>query len=114
MGGVKRKSLASMEKQQESEGEEQAPGQPQKGKTKEKAAPQQQKRLPFLVPRMTDAEMVKTLAPLKAITLHSASKALGVNASIAAGVLNSLESKNLISKVGGFSGHFVWTVASAG
>jgi ribosomal protein S25 len=113
MGGVKKKSLASMEKQQESEGEEQAPGQAEKGKkTKEKAAPQQQKRLPFLAPRMTDAEILKALAPLKAVTLYSASRALGVNASIAAGVLRNLESRNLIARSGGFSGHFVWTVSS--
>jgi small subunit ribosomal protein S25e len=111
MGGVKKKSLASMEKQQDSEAEEQAQGQPQKGKkTKEKAAPQQQKRLPFLAPKMTEAEMVKSLGPLKAITLHSAARALGVNASIASMTLKSLESKNLIVRVGGFSGHYVWCV----
>lgn len=114
MGGVKKKSLASMEKSQESEGGEQTPGQQQKGKkTKEKAAPQQQKRLPFLVPKMTDQEMIKALAPLKAITLYSASRALGVNASIASGVLESLESRSLITRVGGYSGHYVWAIASA-
>jgi small subunit ribosomal protein S25e len=114
MGGVKKKSMASMEKTQDSSGEEQSPGQPQKGKkTKEKAAPQQQKRLPFLVPKMTQEEMVKALTPLKAITLYSASRVLGVNASIASGVLRSLESRNLITRVGGFSGHYVWAVASA-
>lgn len=112
MGGVKKKSLASMEKTQESQDEEQSPGQPQKGKkTKEKAAPQQQKRLPFLAPKMTEAEMVKTLTPLRAITIYSASRALGVNASIATNLLRGLEEKSLITKTGGFSGHFVWSVA---
>jgi small subunit ribosomal protein S25e len=111
MGGVKKKSMASMEKQQEAQGEEQAPGQPQKGKkTKEKAAPQQQKRLPFLAPKMSDPEMIKALGPLKAITLHSAARALGVNASIASITLRDLEAKNLLVRVGGFSGHFVWSV----
>ncbi len=115
MGGVKKKSLASMEKSQESQDEGQTPAQQaQKGKkTKEKAAPQQQKKLPFLVPRMTEQEMVKALSPLKAITLYSASRALGVNSSIASGLLEGLESRNLITRVGGFSGHYVWTVASA-
>jgi len=104
-----------MEKKQDSEGEEQAPGQPQKGgkKAEKKAAPQQQKRLPFLAPKMTDAEMLKALSPLKAVTLHSASKALGVNASIASGMLKELESRNMITRVGGFSGHFVWSVRAA-
>ena len=115
MGGVKKKSLASMEKSQDSEQEGQSAGQqPQKGKkTKEKSAPQQQKRLPFLVPKMSEQEMVKALTPLKAITLYSASRALGVNASIASGVLGSLEDRNLITRVGGFSGHYVWAIASA-
>jgi len=116
MGGVKKKSLASMEKSQESEGESQTPAQqPQKGgkKTKEKAAPQQQKRLPFLVPKMSEEEMVKALTPLKAITLYSASRALGVNASIASGLLENLETRSLITRIGGFSGHYVWALASA-
>jgi ribosomal protein S25 len=111
---VKKKSLASMEKQQESEDEGPASGEVQKGKkTKEKAAPQPQKRLPFLAPKMSDAEMVKALAPLKAVTLHTASRALGVNASVASGLLRDLEDKKMIARVGGFSGHFVWTVRAA-
>jgi len=116
MGGVKKKSLASMEKSQDSEDEGQAAGQqPQKGKkTEKKAAPQQQKKLPFLVPKMSEQEMVKALTPLKGITLYSASRALGVNASIASGLLAGLETKKLITRVGGFSGHYVWAVASAG
>lgn len=60
---------------------------------------------------MTDAEMMKSLASLKAITVYTASRALGVNASTATGMLRSLESKKLISRVGGFSGHFVWAPA---
>lgn len=115
MGGVKKKSMASMEKKQESQDEAQQPGQPQKGKKvkEQKATPQQQKRLPFLVPKMTDAEMAKVLAPLKAITVYTASRALGVNASIATGVLRDLEGRKVLSRIGGFSGHYVWTVASA-
>lgn len=107
--------MASMEKKQDSEGETQQPGQPQKGKKvkEQKAAPQQQKRLPFLAPKMTEAEMAKTLAPLKAITVYTASRALGVNASIATGVLKDLEGKKVLNRVGGFSGHFVWAIASA-
>lgn len=113
MGGVKKKSLASMEKSQDSEetnvqGGEQA----EKGKkTKEKSAPQQKKQLAFLPPKMTEAEMVKSLTPLKAITVYTASRALGVNASIASGILRDLESKKLLRVAGGFSGHAVWAVA---
>ncbi len=105
--------MAQMEKEQESRDEQTTPGgQTQKGKKPKetKGAPQQQKKLPFLAPKMSDEEMVKSLTPLKAITLFSASRVLGVNASIATGVLKGLESKNLIVRAGGFSGHYVWTV----
>jgi small subunit ribosomal protein S25e len=113
VGGVKKKSMASMEKQQESQDEDQQAGQSQKGKTvkEQKAAPPQQKRLPFLAPNMSEGDMVKTLTPLKAITIYTASRALGVNASIATGVLRDLEAKKLVKRVGGFSGHFVWAPA---
>jgi ribosomal protein S25 len=112
LGGVKKKSLASMEKKQDSKDTEPQAGAAPKGKKEkeQKAAPQQQKRLPFLVPKMTEDDMMKSLAPLRAITVYSASRALGVNASIATGLLRNLEGKRLISKVGGFSGHVVWSV----
>jgi len=112
MGGVKKKSLASMEKSQDSTeaGEEQAA--PSKGKkAKEtKSGPQQKRQLAFLPPKLTDAEMLKSLTPLKAITVYTASRALGVNASIATGVLKELEAKELLRRTGGFSGHGVWAV----
>jgi small subunit ribosomal protein S25e len=113
LGGVKKKSLASMEKQQDSEDTQQQPGAAPKGKKgkEQKAAPQQQKRLPFLAPKMTEDEMLKSLTPLKAITVYTASRALGVNASIATGILRELEAKSIVRKAGGFSGHSVWALA---
>lgn len=114
MGGVKRKSMAAMEKSQSSQDEAQQPGQEKTKKTKDqKTGPQQQqqqKRLPFLIPKMADDDMVKALAPIKGITVLSASRALGVNSSIANGVLRNLEHKKLLVRVGGFSGHYVWAV----
>lgn len=114
MGGVKKKSLASMEKSQDTQeaGQEQAA--PTKAKkTKEtKAGPQQKRQLAFLPPKMNDAEMLKSLTPLKAITVYTASRALGVNASVATGVLKDLEVKNLLTRAGGFSGHGVWAIKS--
>ena len=112
MGGTKKKSLASMEKQQDSTSAQQE-ATPQKGKKgkEAKASPQQQQRkLPFLVPKLTEAEMVKALTPLKAITVFTASRTLGVNASIATTILRGLESKEIIKRQGGFSGHAVWSV----
>ena len=105
MGGVKKRSMASMERQQQSQGEEET-----KKEKGEKAAPQQQKRLTFLPPKMTDEEMLKSISPLKAITVYSASRALGVNSSVATSLLLSLEGKSLLRRAGGFSGHYVWAL----
>jgi len=114
MGGVKKKSLASMEKSQDSGETAQEQAAPSKGKkAKEvKAGPQQKRQLAFLPPRMSDAEMLKSLTPLKAITVFAASRALGVNAAVATGVLRELEAKNMLKRMGGFSGHGVWAVKS--
>jgi small subunit ribosomal protein S25e len=113
MGGVKKKSLASMEKSQDSQDTAQDSAAPSKGKkAKEaKAAPQQKKQLSFLAPQMSVEQMVKSLTSLKAITVHGASRTLGVNASVATGVLRDLEAKKLLRRAGGFSGHGVWAVA---
>jgi small subunit ribosomal protein S25e len=114
MGGVKKKSLASMEKSQESTESAQGEAAPSKGKKakEQKSVPQQKRQLAFLPPRMSDAEMLKSLTPLKAITVYTASRALGVNASVASGVLKELEAKAMLKRTGGFSGHGVWAVKS--
>jgi small subunit ribosomal protein S25e len=114
MGGVKKKSLASMEKSQDSQDTAQDSAAPSKGKKvkeEKKAAPQQKKQLSFLAPQMSVEQMVKSLTPLKAITVYGASRALQVNASVATGVLRDLEAKKLLRRAGGFSGHGVWAVA---
>ena len=114
MGGTKKKSLASMEKTQESSSAGEEEGQQQKGKkTEKKGAPPQKKQLAFLPPKMSDADLVKTLTPLRAITISTASRALGVNASIAHSVIKDLEGKEMLRMAGGFSGHQVWAVAKA-
>jgi small subunit ribosomal protein S25e len=115
LGGVKKKSLASMEKQQDSQETAQGQEAPaQKGKkTKEKAPPQQRKQLAFLRPSMSESEMLSALSPLRAITVYGASRALGVNASVANGVLKDLEGHGMLKRAGGSSGHGIWAVAQA-
>lgn len=112
MGGVKKKSMASMEKKQDStetaQGQE-APAAKGK-KTKEKAAPQQRKQLTFLRPSMGEGDMLNALKPLRAITVNGASRALGVNASIANGMLKELEAHGMLRRAGGSSGHGIWAV----
>lgn len=114
MGGVKKKSLASMEKSQDSTETAQGGEDASKGKkTKEKGAPQQRKQLTFLRPSMGEPEMLKALTPLKAITVNGASRVLGVNASVANGVLRELEAHGKLMRAGGSSGHGIWAVIAA-
>jgi len=102
-----------MEKSQDSTETGQDQAAPKGKKAKEtKAAPQQRRQLAFLPPKMSDAELMKSLAPLKAITVYSASRALGVNASVASTLLKELEARSMIRRAGGFSGHGVWSVKS--
>lgn len=105
MGGVKKKTLAGMEKQQKrKEAEEKEKEKKEKPKTTKSAQP----NLTF---SLKDEEVIGSLKNLKAITIYNAAKAFNVKASVAAATLRSMESKGLIKKVGGFSGHYVYTLA---
>ncbi len=108
MGGTKKKTLASMEKTQNEEGEQQADGSKIKKPEKSKAVPGERKKVDVLMPRLGDQELLKSLASQKAITIYTAARSLNVSASIARTVLASLESKGMVFKVGGYSGHYVW------
>ena len=111
MGGTKKKTLASMEKSQNEEGE-QAQDAGKKKPTKEVKQVGERKRVEVLMPKLSDQDFMKSLASQKAITIYSAARGLNVSASIAKAILSSLESKGLVSRVGGFSGHYVWALAS--
>jgi len=110
MGSVKRKPLAAMEKTQSQTETEQ--GQAPQKKAKESKPVTEKRRNEVLPPRANDQELLKSLSSLKAITIFGASRSLGVNASVAKGILVALESRGLLRKVGGFSGHYVWSAAS--
>jgi small subunit ribosomal protein S25e len=107
MGSVKKKPLAAMEKNQ-SQAQTQQGQAPQK-KTKESKPTSEKKKNEVLPPKMSEQELLKSLSSLKAITIFGASHSLGVNASVAKGLLVALESRGLLKKVGGFSGHYVWS-----
>lgn len=112
MGGTKKKTLASMEKTQNEEGETQQDGSKVKKATKEAKPVGERKRVEVLMPKLSDQEFMKTLSSQKAITVYSAARTLNVSASIARVILGTLETKGLVSRVGGFSGHYVWAPAS--
>ena len=109
MGGTKKKTLASMEKSQNDSSEDEASKSKKKPTGKETRAPGERKRVEVLMPRMSDQDFMKTLGGQKAITTYSAARSLNVNASIARAILASLETKGLLHRAGGFSGHYVWT-----
>jgi small subunit ribosomal protein S25e len=113
VGGTKKKTLASMEKSQDDNASSAAGGEEKgKKKTEKTKTVGERKRVDVLMPRMNDQEMMKSLASLKAITIYGAARSLSVNAAVARTVLSSLESKGLVRRVGGFSGHYVWAPAS--
>jgi len=114
MGGTKKKSISSADKSQSAQdsAQQSGPKKPEKKSAKEtKLAAQQAKQQALIAPKMDEKQLLKALGPLKAITVYGTSRALGLNAAVAAQTLRSLESKNAIRKVGGYSGHYVYALA---
>jgi small subunit ribosomal protein S25e len=106
MGGTKKKTVASMEKEQGRKDAEEKPKEKKGGKGgKPSRALQPQYSL-----SVREEDAVGQLAPLKAVTIYSAAKALGIKASIASPLLRSMTEKGLLERVGGFSGHYVYAV----
>ncbi|MBI2183813.1 MAG: hypothetical protein HYU39_02515 [Thaumarchaeota archaeon] len=81
-------------------------------KGKETRGPSPQKQV-FSASRLDEKETMKALTQLKAVTLGAAARALGVNGSVAMAALRSLESKGLITRIGGYSGHYVWATTGS-
>jgi small subunit ribosomal protein S25e len=106
LGGTKKKTVASMEKEQERKGEEEKPKEKKGGKgAKPSRAIQPQYSL-----GVREEDALAQLAPLKAITIYSAAKALGIKASLSTSLLRSMAERGLLVRVGGFSGHYVYAV----
>jgi small subunit ribosomal protein S25e len=104
MGGVKKKTISSKEKIQTKQGEEVA-----KPKQKKEGGKQQvQKREEFQDKVRDEKTALNQMKSLKAMTLYSVSKALGVTVSAANQFLKSLESKGIVERVGGFSSHYIY------
>jgi len=112
MGGTKKKSISSADKAQSAQDSAQAgPKKPEKKTAKEsKLAAQQAKQQALIMPKIDEKQLIKTLAPLKAITVYGTARALGLNAAIAVQTLKNLESKNVLRKVGGYSGHYIYAL----
>jgi len=107
MGGVKRKPLSAVEKMQRRQQEE------EERKKKKGTTTQKPKSSPHVLPSASDDEVLKMLAPLKAITVYTVARALNIKASVANQLLRNLLHKGKIEKVGGFSGHYVYMIKEA-
>ncbi len=103
MGGAKKTPIAQAEKRQDAAGAS-------KDEKKGKKSAQTSVRSTVTF-KVDDAEASKIFSQLKAITIFSATKSLGVNASTAWSTIKNFESKGLLEKVGGYSGHYVYKYA---
>jgi small subunit ribosomal protein S25e len=104
MGGVKKKTLSSSKTtgQQPSD----ATNKPKKDETKPQIKSQRHKSS-VLIEDINDMTILKGM---KAITVQSLSKVLGVKISIANNYIRNLESKGNVKLIGGYSGHKVYSL----
>jgi small subunit ribosomal protein S25e len=104
MGGVKKKTLSSSKAtgQQPSDGT----NKPKKDETKPQIKSQRHKSS-VIIEDINDISLIKGM---KAITVQSISKVLGVKISIANNYIRNLESKGTVKFIGGYSGHKVYSL----
>lgn len=109
MGGAKKKPVGAT--QSDSSGpygdSNSGSGKPKKGDSK-KGSGQQQHQKQKLSVLVEDAGGRKALDNMKAITVHSFARTVGVKISVANAYIRSLEAKNVLTCVGGFSGHRIY------
>jgi small subunit ribosomal protein S25e len=103
MGGVKRRPLSAIEKAQRRQAEEAA-------KKKKESSMAKAKSSPHVLPTISDEEVVRQLAPLKAITVYTVARAFNIKASVANQLIRNLIQKGKVERVGGFSGHYVYKI----
>lgn len=106
MGGVKKKTLSSSK----STGQQPSEGTNKLKKNDPKPQIKSQKHKSSVL--IEDINDVSILKGMKAITVQSISKILGVKISIANNYLRNLESKGMVKLIGGYSGHKVYSFKS--
>jgi|TARA_B100002003_G_scaffold231431_1_gene242440 small subunit ribosomal protein S25e len=104
LGGQKKKTISKSEKKSNPE--------PIKMEKKNKSKFAKIQTI-VTVPEMDEKEASKTFIPMKAITIYSTAKSLGINASIANKLIKKLEGKGILEKVGGYGGHYVYKYAGS-
>jgi small subunit ribosomal protein S25e len=106
MGGVKKKTLSSTK----------ATGQQQQSTDTKTNKPKKDENKPFSKTQKHKSSVIiddtndqSIIRGMKAITVQSLSKVLGVKISIANNYIRNLESKGIVKLVGGYSGHKVYS-----
>jgi small subunit ribosomal protein S25e len=102
MGGVKKKPVGSSKSNSQQPSEGSTKPKKDEGKTFSKA---QKHKSSVLIDDLNDMNILKGM---KSITAQAVSKILGVKISIANNYLKNLESKGVVNKIGGYSGHRVY------
>lgn len=109
MGGAKKKPVGATQSDSSGPYGEANSGsaKPKKGDSKKGTGQQQhqKQKLPVLVEETGGR---KALENMKAITVHSFARNVGVKISVANAYIRSLETKNVLTCVGGYSGHRVY------
>ncbi len=101
MGGNKNKPAAKQDK-----GTAVGPaGEIKTAAKEEKKKPQQKQKLAVII---DESQGMKAIQNMRAITVQSVAKAAGVKISVANSLVKTLESKGVLKKVGGYSGHKVY------
>jgi small subunit ribosomal protein S25e len=109
MGGAKKRPVSSTQNDSSgTQGDANAgTGKPTKKSESKKGSGQQQQKQKLSV-LVEEANGRKALDNMKAITVHSFARTIGVKISVANAYIRSLESKNILMCVGGYSGHRVY------
>ena len=66
----------------------------------------------LFLPDIDEKNLKKVFGNTKALTVYGTAKVLNVNAAVALRFLKELETKKLVVRIGGFSGHYIWKVES--
>jgi len=105
MGGVKKKPTTKSNPKQTKE----ASAKPKKEEAKPISKSQRQKSSVFI----DDLNDTSKLQGMKSITIQAISKTLGVKISVANNYIKNLESKGKVTRIGGYSGHRIYSLVSS-
>lgn len=107
MGGAKRKSLAQMERQQQTEEET------KKKETKKAKTSVEKKTGAITLPDLSSKEFLGELSKMKAVTPYGVASRFGLRFSVAKDVLEELEKRGVIKFIAGSNRLRIYMAATA-